>query len=308
MDARARRRQCWRTSRVEMPPPSDEVRDRESRVLLEDLGLFVEAEADSETGTRRPSASRWRSAAARQPSEGEPLDRARARDDRHRRRSDAFRIAGRIDRIDRMVEEAGFGPTFEIIDYKTGGYFAPSWKGTFAGGTRLQHALYGLAALELLKQRSQDAHGSPARAYYFSSAKGEQERKPIPAQPRASSRTRCSADLRDVIADGLFVHAAGRRRRASGATTATRAARASHRAPQAKQADPRARAVREAGRAMNKRLPPDAARPRLASSSELERNLLVEAGAGSGKTQELAARMAAGIAARRCTSSSAWPP
>ena len=34
-----------RISRVEMPPPSAEVRDRETRLFLDDLALFVEAEA-----------------------------------------------------------------------------------------------------------------------------------------------------------------------------------------------------------------------------------------------------------------------
>ena len=33
-----------------------------------------------------------------------------------------------------------------MIDYKTGGYWPDDWKGVFAGGTRLQHALYGVAA------------------------------------------------------------------------------------------------------------------------------------------------------------------
>ena len=58
-----------------------------------------------------------------------------------------FRIAGRIDRIDKV------GPRrFEVIDYKTGGFWRDDWTGTFNGGRRLQHALYGLAAVELLRR------------------------------------------------------------------------------------------------------------------------------------------------------------
>ena len=60
----------------------------------------------------------------------------------------ALRVAGRMDRID-QVEPA----TFEILDYKTGKFWRDGWKGAFAGGARLQHALYGLAAVELLKAR-----------------------------------------------------------------------------------------------------------------------------------------------------------
>ena len=40
-----------------------------------------------------------------------------------------FRIAGRIDRIDQV------GPaTFEVLDYKTGGFWRDNWKGAFNGG------------------------------------------------------------------------------------------------------------------------------------------------------------------------------
>ncbi len=57
-----------------------------------------------------------------------------------------FRIAGRIDRIDKVGEAS-----FEVLDYKTGSYWEPNWTGIFQGGRLLQHALYGLAAAELLK-------------------------------------------------------------------------------------------------------------------------------------------------------------
>ena len=113
----------------------------------------------------------------------------------------SLRIAGRIDRIDQV------GPSlFEIIDYKTGGYFAPSWKGTFAGGTRLQHALYGLAAVELLRRRLDPNATIAGAEYYFPSEKGKQERKRIPTPPVASV-AQVLSDLRQVIASGLFVHA-----------------------------------------------------------------------------------------------------
>ena len=66
-----------------------------------------------------------------------------------------FKLAGRIDRIDQIGEG-----TFEIIDYKTGGYYAPKWaSGVFSGGTRLQHALYGLAAAQLLRRKYKRREG-----------------------------------------------------------------------------------------------------------------------------------------------------
>ena len=42
--------------------------------------------------------------------------------------------------------------TYEVVDYKTGSAFLPGGlDATFAGGRQLQHALYALAAAELLR-------------------------------------------------------------------------------------------------------------------------------------------------------------
>jgi ATP-dependent helicase/nuclease subunit B len=181
----------------EMPPPSGEIHDRESREFLDDLALFAAAEAALEPG-RTPIAFEV------------SFGRADAVDDEPLAVAEpiavdvggglAFRLAGRIDRIDQIGDA-----TFEILDYKTGGYWEADWQGTFAGGRRLQHALYGLAALELLKRRTRHARVAGAQ-YYFSSAKGQQERKVIPA-PAAATLRAVLGDIRDVVAAGAFVHA-----------------------------------------------------------------------------------------------------
>jgi ATP-dependent helicase/nuclease subunit B len=180
-----------------MPPPSDEVFDREHREFLGDLKLFIEAECEGDTA---------RTAVGLEVSFGkggdgstEPLDQAEPIViDLGNGLS--FRLKGRIDRIDQL------NPTsFQIVDYKTGGYFEPNWKGVFAGGRRLQHALYGLAAAELL--RRQHRHPTVVGGeYYFSAAKGGQERVLIKKQSTAAV-TEVLADLRQVIASGLFVNA-----------------------------------------------------------------------------------------------------
>lgn len=182
--------------RVEMPPPSEEVYEREMGGFLDDVDLFVNEESAS-IDARTPVGLEV--TFGKGDDQGEPLAQ-----------SDPiiidlgqglrFRLAGRIDRIDQI------GPaSFEIIDYKTGSYFEDKWKGTFAGGRLLQHALYGLAAVELLRRK----HRRPDIAkgtYYFSSKKGGKERVSIPTQPVAAL-TEVLSDLRGVIASGLFVHA-----------------------------------------------------------------------------------------------------
>ena len=107
-----------------------------------------------------------------------------------------FRIAGRIDRIDKV------GPTaFEVLDYKTGGFWRDDWKGTFNGGRRLQHALYGLAAVELLRGALQEPQGHRRRLLLLEpqgpAGAGADRRAVTERRPQ-----RCSRDLRELIVDG----------------------------------------------------------------------------------------------------------
>jgi ATP-dependent helicase/nuclease subunit B len=179
----------------EMPPSSEEILARETADFLADVELFLDGECGQtvepigfEVSFGRPLGD-----------EDEPLARAEPVV------VDLggglqFRIAGRIDRIDKV------GPSeFRILDYKTGGFWRADWQGTFAGGRRLQHALYGLAAVELLKTKYKKPRVTGAD-YYFSSHKGRQERVPIAAPPVAKT-TAVLAELRELIVSGAFVHA-----------------------------------------------------------------------------------------------------
>ena len=127
-----------------MPAATPEILERETRDFLADLELFLDAEIEESQSTPvglevsfgRPLGDDEDPLARAEPIEialGAGL---------------TLRIAGRMDRINEV------GPaTFEVLDYKTGGFWRDNWKGVFAGGSRLQHALYGLAAVELLKTR-----------------------------------------------------------------------------------------------------------------------------------------------------------
>ena len=177
----------------EMPAPTPEILERETKDFLDDVQLFLEAEVEDGATT----------AVGLEVSFGRPLNG----DEEPLARPEpvaislgngmTLKIAGRIDRIN----EVG-AATFEVLDYKTGGYWRDSWKGVFAGGRRLQHALYGLAAVELLKAR----HKKPkvrGGVYYFSSHKGRGERVRIEA-PALASVGAVLADLREVITSGHF--------------------------------------------------------------------------------------------------------
>ncbi|MEO5742369.1 MAG: PD-(D/E)XK nuclease family protein, partial [Vicinamibacterales bacterium] len=188
---------------VELPPPSDEVFDRESRDFLADLELFLAEECDAPKG-RTPiglEVAFGRTRGDDADGQAEPLSNKEPVEI-DLGRGLKFRLAGRIDRIDQIGEDS-----FEIIDYKTGGYWEDKWaKGVFAGGTRLQHALYGLAVAELLRRKKLTGSVT-AGVYYFSSAKGGKERRIIPA-PSKTDVAGVLGDLRGMIASGTFLHAA----------------------------------------------------------------------------------------------------
>ena len=179
----------------EMPPATEEILARETADFLADVDLFLDGECGQAV---EPIGF--------EVSFGRPLDG----DDEPLARAEPivvdlggglqFRIAGRIDRIDKV------GPAeFRILDYKTGGFWRDNWQGTFAGGRRLQHALYGLAAVELLRAKYKKVRVTEAE-YYFSSHKGRQERVTIPA-PSVANTTAVLTELRKLIVSGAFVHA-----------------------------------------------------------------------------------------------------
>ena len=177
----------------EMPAATPEIFERESKDFVADVELFLAAEASQSDSTPigfevsfgRPLEDSSEPLARPEPVELDLGDGL------------VIRIAGRIDRIDKIGRT-----TFEVLDYKTGGYWRDGWKGIFDGGRRLQHALYGLAAVALLKARYKNPTVE-AGVYYFPTHKGRQERHTIKAPPFADTAD-VMRDLRSVIVNGEF--------------------------------------------------------------------------------------------------------
>jgi ATP-dependent helicase/nuclease subunit B len=180
--------------RALVPPPSEEVYARETRAFLDDLELFLRLEA--EAGGREGLGFEVSFGAGS--AEGEALASPRpvAIDLGPGLR---FALRGRIDRIDRLADGS-----YDAVDYKTGSAFLPGGIGaTFAGGRQLQHALYALAAAELL--RGIDPAARVSGSYYFPTARGRGERVIRPAASQAAAAD-VLRDLFDVLAAGAFVH------------------------------------------------------------------------------------------------------
>jgi ATP-dependent helicase/nuclease subunit B len=187
-------------TQIEMPAPNAEVFERERSEFLADVALFLHQEIDDhsrraiglELAFGRPLGEHEEPLASSEPAS---LTLAPGI---------TLRFAGRIDRVNEI------GPaTFEVVDYKTGGYYRNDWTGTFKGGTRLQHALYGLAVVALIKAQGRQATVTGG-TYYFSSRKGGGEFRTI-AAPSLSAISRVLVDLREVITSGLFLRTANER-------------------------------------------------------------------------------------------------
>ncbi len=183
--------------RQEMPPPSDEVCQRESREFLEDLDAFLAAECE---GWHGRGAMSFEVSFGFPLTEGEEEPLASA-DPLVIDIGDGRRLVlhGRIDRINRIGAHE-----YEVADYK-GSYWPDDWQGTFAGGTRLQHAIYGAAAAQLL--HAADPKARVVRGtYLFPRVRAHRARKFITA-PSRQKLVAVLRDLADVIGIGAFAPA-----------------------------------------------------------------------------------------------------
>ncbi len=183
-----------------LPPPSEEVFARESEEFLHDLELFMEEEC-ARRGVEgvgfEVTFGAQSDEAVEELADEEPVAIPVA----GRRR---ILLRGRIDRINKLEDGS-----YEVVDYKTGGFWRDDWRGVFAGGTRLQHALYSAAAARLLQARVRGARITRA-SYVFPTARGWRSRVEI-RHERAKGISGVLGDLADVIASGAFVHAPDKR-------------------------------------------------------------------------------------------------
>jgi ATP-dependent helicase/nuclease subunit B len=180
--------------RALVPAPSEGVYEREERELLSDLALFLRFEAE-DGRQRKPIGFEVGFGGA---TEGEALGR---REPITIDLGDGlrFKLRGRIDRLDKLADG-----TYEAVDYKTGGAYLPGGlEATFAGGRQLQHALYALAAVELL--RGTDPQARVVGSYYFPTRRGTRARQVRPASTQAKAAD-VLRDLFDLLAAGAFVH------------------------------------------------------------------------------------------------------
>ena len=161
----------------DIPPPTESIFEQERKGILEALDVFLASEKEW-AGKCEPllfevtfgMGKKARAKKAKDKGEEEAaeegLDEPVSLDIGGER---PLALAGRIDRIDRVGEGC-----YRVVDYKTGSYGKFEEFLHFGRGKVLQHALYAIAAEQILKKRKIDARPKVVESgYYFPTRKGE---------------------------------------------------------------------------------------------------------------------------------------
>lgn len=114
----------------------------------------------------------------------------------------SLRLCGRIDRLD---ETPG---GYVVIDYKTGSYKKFEGPVFICGGKQIQHALYAIAAEQILKSARDPAAAVRQSGYYFPTERG-QGRRIIRIQEDRAPILRTLELLCDLLQSGTFIAAGG---------------------------------------------------------------------------------------------------
>jgi ATP-dependent helicase/nuclease subunit B len=203
--------------REEIPPPSEGIFERERKAIEEELEVFLKAEAgrlrpvepvlfEVSFGTRRKEKKRKGSGGKGRRDGQEDVEEAAGEavmvkcgegTEAEAAAEEAFRLAGRIDRIEKSL--------YRVIDYKTGSSSPFESLKYFGKGKVLQHALYALAAEEILRRLKIDRTPSVVESgYYFPTRKGEGKEITVEAFSR-SALGLVLGELLQVLEKGRFV-------------------------------------------------------------------------------------------------------
>ena len=166
-----------------IPPPSAGIFEKERKDIFEALSIFLRVEAGRDAGDR-PLLFEKRFS-------GVEIGLAGGK---------SFVLRGTIDRIDWT------GPgAYRILDYKTGSYRPYEGFRSFGKGRVIQHALYALAAEQILKREKRDVNPRVVESgYYFPTRRGEGREITIGEFDREAFRMLLGAIL-DLVAKGRFV-------------------------------------------------------------------------------------------------------
>ncbi len=113
----------------------------------------------------------------------------------------SFLLRGVIDRIDRGADGG-----FVVWDYKTGSAYGYQEHGYLKRGRQVQHALYAMAAEEILRQMGEQDPRVTVAGYYFPTERGE-GRRILRSQDKRMLVRQTLGYLFDLLREGMFLPA-----------------------------------------------------------------------------------------------------
>jgi ATP-dependent helicase/nuclease subunit B len=173
--------------KARVPPPSEGIFEKERQDMLEALDVFLTAEKKRE-----------------KPVEPIALEKDFRDVDILIGSGRSFRLRGRIDRIDRLAPHA-----YRVVDYKTGSFAPYEDLVAFKQGRAVQHALYALAAEEILRREGADPRPTVTESgYYFPTRRGEGREIMIECFDRKKLKELLAA-LFALVENGYFIPGPG---------------------------------------------------------------------------------------------------
>jgi len=150
-------------TKEEIPPPSEGIFAREKQELMDTLQVFLKSEEGRESPVKPVL---FEAAFGMKTEKGEGMEEPAVI---YIDKDHSLQLRGKIDRVDRLRENL-----YRVVDYKTGSYSYYDNLESFGKGRMLQHALYSLAAEQILEKLGLEMAAQVVQSgYYFPTRRGE---------------------------------------------------------------------------------------------------------------------------------------
>ncbi len=181
-------------TKEEIPPPSEGIYERERQELKHALRIFLKSEEGREIKVKPVL---FEAAFGMKTEGGEGMEEAAVI---HIDKDHSVQLRGKIDRVDRIRENL-----YRVVDYKTGGYSYYDNLECFGQGRILQHALYSLAAEQILEKLGLEKSAHVIQSgYYFPTRRGEGKEVLVDHVDRKKLRD-LLLELTGILAVGNFI-------------------------------------------------------------------------------------------------------
>ncbi|NLT67456.1 MAG: hypothetical protein GXX84_12715 [Acidobacteria bacterium] len=184
--------------KAQIPPPSESVFDAERSALHRSIGIFLEEESRISIHGRGTPEHFEISFGFKDSGMADPVEIKLPG-------GKSIFLRGRIDRIDKLAKPG----TWAVWDYKTGSAYGFKPGQYTAGGTQLQHILYGCAAEQVLAKMGKKNPVVAVSGYLFTTERSDGNFCFVRDAGRRAEGLAVVNELLDAMAAGVFIGTGG---------------------------------------------------------------------------------------------------